>query len=86
MRRVGSAIGLHKGNEAFAHKVGLGEGNEIYDAEMAGLHIGLLSALHFIKEHNNVDKIFLFTDNTATVKSIFAIPQVQTSTLTKLLQ
>lgn len=71
-RTGAAAVGFREGKEVFQKQLGLGGGAEVFDAEMAGLMIGVIKATRLAKRSNGeVSKIVIFADNTSAIQVVF---------------
>ncbi|KAL1748797.1 hypothetical protein HDZ31DRAFT_28749, partial [Schizophyllum fasciatum] len=70
-RAGASAIGYLKGRAVFERCVRLPPSAKTYDAELAGLRLGLHEAMEFGAQHPDVTNIYLFCDDTFAVQSAF---------------
>jgi len=66
-----AAVGFHKGEEVFHKKMGMGGRAEVYDAEMAGLMMGVKLGARYTTNHPEIMKIIFFVDNSAAAGTIF---------------
>ena len=60
----------HLGRELEAHSLGLGSKSTAYDAEMAGVLMGLRRAVKVAQDEPVLTKIHLFTDSADTTKAL----------------
>ncbi len=67
-------IGYNQGKKVFETSRAMGQHTEVFNAEMAGLHMAAIEARHFIKNEppdNRPQKIAFCTDNTGAIQRIF---------------
>ena len=70
--RVGASVVVyHKGSEVATMKMGMGGRVEVYDAEMAGLMMGVKIAVDYARSHAQIKHLHFYTDNSAAIKAIF---------------
>ena len=70
-RRVGAgAVGYHSGNEIFNLEMGLGSRAEVFDGELAALHMGFIRAFSYARNHQEIKHIHLFADNKSAIQTI----------------
>jgi ribonuclease HI len=70
-RRVGAAaVGYYRGEEVLHRKIGLGGMPEVYDAELAGMALGLKAVINKASDTPEISRIHIFADNAAAIGTI----------------